>query len=82
ERVKRSRELGILRLGQPLKSFRDHLKIGTFDIYQPNTESPYLDTLGALIKPSRLDQLTELKLREDAIEKASTPIHFKGDGSL
>jgi hypothetical protein len=35
EKSKRSRELGLLRLGQPLKSFRDHLKAGQFGIYQP-----------------------------------------------
>ena len=44
ERVKRSREMGVLRLGQPLKSFRDH--IGDFNIYQKGTEHPYLDSLG------------------------------------
>jgi predicted amidohydrolase len=81
ERVKRSRELGILRLGQPLKSFRDHVKTSKFDVYQPAAESPYLDSLGPLIKPSRLDKLTELKLKEDAIEKIPSPIHDK-DGGL
>jgi hypothetical protein len=60
---KRSRELGLLRLGQPLKSFRDHLKAGQFGIYQPNLP-PYLDSLGPLIKPSRLDKISELKLKK------------------
>jgi predicted amidohydrolase len=82
ERAKRSRELGILRLGQPLKSFRDHLKSSHFGIYQPNLETPYLDSLGPLIKPSRLDKLTELKIKENALEHQSTPIHYKGDGII
>ena len=33
ERVERSRKMGLLRLGQPLKSFRDHM--GDFTIYRP-----------------------------------------------
>lgn len=58
ERVKRSRERGILRLGQPLKSFRDR-KV-KFDIYDPQRPNPYLDSLGELIKPTRLNQITEV----------------------
>ncbi len=51
ERVKRSRELGLLRLGQPLKSFRDRrIK---FDIYDKDYSNEYLATLGALEKPKR-----------------------------
>ena len=52
DRVKRSREQGVLRLGQPLKSFRDNLS--EFNIYQNGTEHPYLDSLGPLIKPSKI----------------------------
>lgn len=52
DRVKRSRERGVLRLGQPLKSFRDHLS--SFEIYQKGAEHPYLDSLGPLIKPSNI----------------------------
>lgn len=80
ERVKRSRELGILRLGQPLKSFRDHL--GQFSIYQPGTPHPYLDSLGPLIKPKRLDKLTELIIKEDTLEHPVSPTHYKGDGTI
>ncbi len=60
ERVHRSRENGILRLGQPLKSFRD--RNVEFNIYDKNKKSPYLDTLGPLIKPTRMTmaQLTEV----------------------
>ncbi len=80
DRVKRSRELGILRLGQPLKSFRDHLLTEKFDIYQPGTPLPYLESLGPLIKPSRLDTLAELKMKENTFENTPSPIHYKGDG--
>ena len=63
ERVKRSRELGVLRLGQPLKSFRDH--IGDFDIYKKGKKHPYLESLGPLIKPTNIKELSELKLQEE-----------------
>jgi predicted amidohydrolase len=65
ERVRRSRELGVLRLGQPLKSFRDR-KVN-FDIYQNGAEHPYLKTLGALNKPTRFAQLTEALQTEEPI---------------
>jgi hypothetical protein len=80
DRAKRSRELGILRLGQPLKSFRDHLHNGQFGIYQPNVATPYLDSLGPLIKPTRLGKLAELKIKENALEQQSSSVHYKGDG--
>lgn len=51
ERVAYSRERGLLRLGQPLKSFRDR-KVD-FDIYNKETELPYLQSLGKLEKPGR-----------------------------
>ena len=76
ERVKRSRELGVLRLGQPLKSFRDH--IGSFGIYQPGAELPYLDSLGPLIKPNRLDKLAQLKIQENNLAHNITPTHGLG----
>jgi predicted amidohydrolase len=57
DRVKRSREMGVLRLGQPLKSFRD--RNVHFAIYQEGTPLPYLKTLGKLNKPTRLEQITE-----------------------
>ncbi len=60
ERVDRSRENGILRLGQPLKSFRD--RNVDFDVYEKNKKLPYLDELGPLIKPTRMNmaQITEV----------------------
>ena len=67
ERVRRSRELGVLRLGQPLKSFRDHL--GNFTIYDKGVEHPYLDSLGPLIKPQRVSELAELQIREEHVLK-------------
>ncbi len=52
ERVRRTREVGLKGLGQPLKSFRD--RAVEFDVY--NRASPtaaYLNTLGSLEKMSR-----------------------------
>ncbi len=69
ERVQRSREQGVLRLGQPLKSFRDNL--GDFSIYQVGTKHAYLDSLGPLIKPTKLDKLAQLKLKENHLEHPS-----------
>jgi predicted amidohydrolase len=52
DRVRRTREVGLRGLGQPLKSFRDR-KVH-FAIYDRTQEShPYLDTLGPLVKQSR-----------------------------
>jgi len=78
ERARRSRELGILRLGQPLKSFRDHIKNNQFGIYQANIPTPYLDSLGPLIKPSRLERITELVIKETALEQKVSPFAIKG----
>lgn len=78
ERVRRSRELGVLRLGQPLKSFRDNLK--TFSIYQEGAEHPYLDALGPLIKPTKLRELSDLKQKEQAVNTSSGSGAYKGDG--
>jgi predicted amidohydrolase len=77
DRVKRSRELGILRLGQPMKSFRDHLQSSQFGIYQNNLPLPYLDSLGPLIKPTRLGELTELKIKENTLEHIGSVIPNK-----
>lgn len=66
DRVRRSRELGVLRLGQPLKSFRDHMI--DFSIYQSGVRHPYLDSLGPLIKPSRVQELGELQMRDEALQ--------------
>ncbi|MFT4606059.1 MAG: hypothetical protein ACI9W4_002805 [Rhodothermales bacterium] len=76
ERVRRSRELGLLRLGQPLKSFRDHL--GAFTIYDKGATHPYLDSLGPLIRPTRLKELAELQIREEnTIRKRSLAVPGK-----
>lgn len=77
ERVERSRQLGVLRLGQPLKSFRDH--IGDFGIYAPGVQLPYLQSLGPLIKPARLETLAQLKRKEMELQHATTPLAHKGD---
>ncbi|MBK8501637.1 MAG: carbon-nitrogen hydrolase family protein [Saprospiraceae bacterium] len=81
ERVERSRELGVLRLGQPLKSFRDH--IGQFNIYQQGAKHPYLESLGPLIKPKRVDKLSQLRMQEnELVEEPPTPVGYKGDHIL
>ncbi|NND31186.1 MAG: carbon-nitrogen hydrolase family protein [Saprospiraceae bacterium] len=78
ERVKRSREYGVLRLGQPLKSFRDH--IVQFGIYQKGAKLPYLESLGPLIKPKRVDALSRLKMKEnELLEPTPSHIGYKGD---
>lgn len=51
DRVRRSREIGLRGLGQPLKSFRD--RSIEFPIYEPGRRHPYLDSLGSLNKPKR-----------------------------
>ncbi|MFT4779230.1 MAG: putative amidohydrolase [Flavobacteriales bacterium] len=71
ERVRRSREMGVLHLGQPMKSFRDH--IGDFKVYLPGTDLSYLDSLGPLIKPERIDRLAELKLAEHQMVQTKPP---------
>jgi predicted amidohydrolase len=65
--VKRSRERGVLRLGQPLKSFRDRIKTGIFDqTYNKEGDFSYLDSLGPLLKPTRtrIEEITRLNLDE------------------
>jgi len=52
DRVRRSREVGLKGLGQPLKSFRD--RAVDFEVYtRGSPTSAYLDTLGSLEKMSR-----------------------------
>ena len=80
QRVKRSRELGVLRMGQPLKSFRDH--IGNFSIYQPGARHPYLDALGPLIKPKKVAKLEELTKKESDMSIPLNTIEYKGDGQI
>lgn len=63
EKVRRSRELGVLRLGQPMKSFRD--RPVEFTVYTPGTKHPYLEGLGPLIKPQRVQELGELQIKDE-----------------
>ena len=63
EKVRRSRELGVLRLGQPLKSFRD--RPVAFDVYVPGVKHPHLESLGPLIKPTRVHELSELEVKDE-----------------
>lgn len=72
ERVKRSREMGVLRLGQPLKSFRER-KV-KFDIYEPGKALPYLSTLGPLNKPTRFDQIKEVLQNDGPLPHPPTAV--------
>ena len=54
ERVRRSREMGVLHLGQPLKALE--ITIGQFKVYQEGSDLSYLN-LGPLIKPQRVGRL-------------------------
>ncbi|MCB0174457.1 MAG: carbon-nitrogen hydrolase family protein, partial [Anaerolineae bacterium] len=51
DQVRRSREHGLMRLGQVLKSFRD--RPVEFPIYQNGARSGYFDSLGSLLKATR-----------------------------
>jgi len=70
ERTRRSRERGILRLGQPLKSFRD--RNVHFDIYDKDPKHPYLDSLGKLIKPTRMKEIIEA-MKTPHFEESDNP---------
>lgn len=65
DRVKRSREEGLLRLGQPLKSFRDR-KV-KFDIYHPEAKFEHLDSLGELVKPTKMKEIEKV-MQESIID--------------
>lgn len=55
DRVRRTREVGVRGLGQPLKSFRDRQL--TFDIYRDSPDPRgFLASLGPLRKPARADR--------------------------
>ena len=71
ERVKKSREEGVLRLGQPLKSFRD--KQVVFDIYEKGRVFPELNKLGTLLKPIRMKQIEDTLMSTAPADLASDP---------
>ena len=52
ERVKQSREKGVMRLGQPLKSFRDH--IGDFKVYHPDAKTRIFRVSGSAYQTSKI----------------------------
>ena len=54
EQVSRSRERGLRGLGQMAKSFRD--RPANFPVYQPGFNGEYLDSLGPLVTPRRVDE--------------------------
>jgi predicted amidohydrolase len=74
EKVRRSRELGVLRLGQPMKSFRD--RPVEFDIYAPGSKHQHLEDLGPLIKPKRVQELGELQIKDETRLAHETPKHI------
>ena len=63
DRVRSSRERGVLRLGQPLKSFRDHREV--FRIYDKDQKLPYLDSIGPLLKPKQVTKGIDLDVLEN-----------------
>jgi len=72
DRVSRSREYGLLRLGQPLKSFRD--RNVQFDIYEQGRQHPALDALGELKKPTRLDEINKVMTEPVSMDETGTDI--------
>jgi deaminated glutathione amidase len=54
EQVQRSRERGIRGLGQMMKAFRD--RPAQFPVYGPSFDTSYLDSLGPVATPRRVDE--------------------------
>jgi len=78
ERVRSSRDKGVLRLGQPLKSFRDS-KVH-FDIYDRDAKKTYLDSLGPLDKPTRTEAMKRV-MRQSAANFDLQNENLKGKGA-
>lgn len=57
ERARASRERGVRGLGQPLKSFRDSKMV--YNIYDPDADYTYLNSLGPLEKMKKRERLYE-----------------------
>jgi predicted amidohydrolase len=82
--VRRQREVGLRSLGQPLKSFRDS-KID-FTVYNKTQYSnAYLDSLGPIQKPSKIDKTSQAKEPSTVMPlpmrdiNIATPLHdFQG----
>ncbi|WP_020532529.1 carbon-nitrogen hydrolase family protein [Flexithrix dorotheae] len=75
DRVKRSRENGLLRLGQPLKSFRS--RADSFPIYQKGADLSYLHSLGPINKPTRIKKIQESLESESPPPTQSSWYKFK-----
>lgn len=87
DRVRRSREVGLRGLGQPLKSFRDR-KV-EFQVYRDRAAAPFLDTLGPLEKAKRGDRAglagpiaTALPERPDVATDLATPFTAGAAGEV
>lgn len=72
DRVSRSREYGLLRLGQPLKSFRD--RNVHFDIYERDQSHHALEALGELKKPTRLEEINKVMSEPVSMDSSGTDI--------
>ena len=74
-RVRRERRVGVLGLGQPLKSFRD--RPVEFPVYQgSHTAQHYLQSLGPLHKPERSDLYTASEHNPTVDYATGTPSAF------
>jgi hypothetical protein len=71
DRVRRSREVGLRGLGQPLKSFRDR-KVD-FPVYGEKGGSEYLRSLGPLRKPRRGSRAGLVPYQADTTAEAKGP---------
>lgn len=69
ELVRRQRCEGVLRMGQPLKSFRDN-KL-SFPVYGPHFDRSYLDSLGPLEKPNRERMMPPTRESEHKLRMAA-----------
>lgn len=77
DRVTRSRERGLMGLGQPLKSFRDrHVE---FDVYRPGHRSETFEALGPLKRPGR-QPIHGPEVMIGATDQPSVASTLHGDG--
>ena len=47
--------------------------MGNFSIYQKDVKHSYLESLGPLIKPTKLEKLAELKIEENKLALPPNP---------
>ena len=66
--VRRSRERGIRGLGQMAKSFRD--RPANFPVYEKGFDTSYMDSLGALAAPRRVDSPPPANVRTRPVRRS------------